>query len=359
MNYLDNTLLSKTISQLRIPMVVGVVFIHTSVSVVNVVEERAQLELIQLVMYYFSQVLPAVCVPLFFFISGFLFFYNTDFTVLAFKRKILRRTKSLFIPYVIWNFIGFVFLLVRLHITWIPIPSSLNNYSFDILTFLNCFWCIRPSEAAPPFNFPMWFIRDLMILVIFSPLLYMLIRKCKAYFIMILGGAWFFQGVLFPYSQDTSFQSLFFFPLGAYFSINHIDFVDFSRNWKWMPVLYFLISFIDLYSRTNEYGQLIHHFGIIIGMISFISIISSYIEKYERTPFYNMNEIAFFIFVSHGILITRIGAILEKICKPQMPLSVLVLYFIIPIVTIMSCLLLYIILKRYMPRVLEVMVGGR
>jgi fucose 4-O-acetylase-like acetyltransferase len=42
-------------------------------------------------------------VPVFFFISGFLFFYSVDFNTDVYKRKIKSRVKTLLIPYIIWN----------------------------------------------------------------------------------------------------------------------------------------------------------------------------------------------------------------------------------------------------------------
>jgi len=71
-------LLSKTIDFLRFPLIVGVVFIHTDFSNI-IIQGSKQVDLRQFAVFaqvflLFSKLVFEVCVPLFFFISGFLFF---------------------------------------------------------------------------------------------------------------------------------------------------------------------------------------------------------------------------------------------------------------------------------------------
>ena len=111
---MDDSLLSKTISFIRFPLIVGVVFIHSNMLVVNIQGTLIRYDrwpIVAFLMKLFSVVFADVCVPLFFFISGFLFFYKPDFTRGVYIDKLRKRVKTLLVPYLIWNFVGFIILL--------------------------------------------------------------------------------------------------------------------------------------------------------------------------------------------------------------------------------------------------------
>ena len=88
---------SEVISSLRIPLAICVVFIHFDVfKIENFVfyqEIVVQPEWARLFVYFFSDILPCVAVPLFFFFSGFLFFQGKRFDKRAYKQKLHSRAK--------------------------------------------------------------------------------------------------------------------------------------------------------------------------------------------------------------------------------------------------------------------------
>lgn len=90
----------KTIPIFKFILIMGVVLIHSNIyhltpsgfngygpEIVNFITSLMQ-----------------VCVPSFFIISGYLFFYGVDnFTADVYKKKLSSRFKTLFIPYMIWD----------------------------------------------------------------------------------------------------------------------------------------------------------------------------------------------------------------------------------------------------------------
>lgn len=74
----NDELLSKTISYLRFPLTVGIVFIHFSLheglEIHGIKHGLDNPEWFFFIVYFISQVLARIGVPLFFVISGFLFF---------------------------------------------------------------------------------------------------------------------------------------------------------------------------------------------------------------------------------------------------------------------------------------------
>ena len=89
-----------------------------------------------------SQTLVKAAMPMFFFISGYLFFGNVEkWNWQTYQQKIKRRGKTLLIPYIIWNLLMAVMLR----------PFS-------------------PSIFCEPANMPLWFLRDLIVVSLLTPI---------------------------------------------------------------------------------------------------------------------------------------------------------------------------------------------
>lgn len=145
----------------------------------------------------FSQVLARTAVPLFFLISGYLFFYKSSFSWPMYGSKLRKRAQTLLLPYLFWNgaLVGLRLLIELLF------PSVLSGEVKPVLDYGWCdwwdiFWAREPSEPGGmpmPINYPLWFIRDLMVLVVFSPLVYLWAVSLRSLFLRmdwkkLLGG---------------------------------------------------------------------------------------------------------------------------------------------------------------------------
>lgn len=123
------------------------------------------------VQVFISDGTTRIAVPLFAAISGFLFFYNFEPSVQGFLNKYKKRFKSLFIPYILWSAWGLLFFFILQ-----TLPQSrrffnstlIENYGLDKLLVL-LFW--------DPLPYQLWFVRDLLILVLLSPVIYLIDRK--------------------------------------------------------------------------------------------------------------------------------------------------------------------------------------
>lgn len=77
---------------LRFPLIVAVVFIHTNLADVMIngrlLVNEGQFPIHDLFRHIITNELARIAVPLFFFISGFLFFYHTDFSMKMYKQKL-------------------------------------------------------------------------------------------------------------------------------------------------------------------------------------------------------------------------------------------------------------------------------
>ena len=107
----------KVFEWLRFPLIVGVVIIHCygkpfdfeSLDFSNL----SGYDIFNLFRVSISKVLTHVCVPTFYFISGFLFFKGLEiWDNSLYVAKIKRRVKSLLLPYLIWNTIYIIIGLI-------------------------------------------------------------------------------------------------------------------------------------------------------------------------------------------------------------------------------------------------------
>lgn len=130
------------IELLRWPMAVLVVCIHADFlnsdllsngRVINVND----LGSVYLIITYISQILGRIAVPLFFMISGYLFFRNfvetasLEVKLSWYKKKIKGRVSSLLVPLISWNLLMCTYFVLK---QYTPIRAFCPNLNIDYLS---------------------------------------------------------------------------------------------------------------------------------------------------------------------------------------------------------------------------------
>lgn len=161
---------SRKISIISFILFIGVMIIHTYNLEVYGIEAQnggmiASFEI------FINKLANGVCVPYFFVISGFLFFRNFDLKMLSAKYR--TRSKSILIPYIVWNTIYYLFFAC---ITRLPYLSGVLNSSGEtelgIAAYFRYIW-----EGYYIF----WFLRVLIWMILLTPVLYILLKRRKYY----------------------------------------------------------------------------------------------------------------------------------------------------------------------------------
>ncbi len=93
-----NDLRSQSLDLLRFPLAVVVVFIH--VWTPNTYGPEGSICLSSFLNGLIEGLIRGQSVPIYFFISGYVFFLNVDMTRQTYIRKLRNRSKSLLIPYI-------------------------------------------------------------------------------------------------------------------------------------------------------------------------------------------------------------------------------------------------------------------
>lgn len=130
--------------------------------------------------YNFQLIILNVCeiaVPFFFFLSAFLFYYNLEDSNL--QKKLLARIKSLVIPYLIWNLIGYLYFQI---ISVFPFIS--NNYGGEIESFSIFGMMIQMIKGD--YNLVTWFLRVLIIYTFTFSIFHKIFRKKWSSWIILI-----------------------------------------------------------------------------------------------------------------------------------------------------------------------------
>lgn len=362
---------SETIKFLRFPLIVGVVMSHAKLSDINIGGisniDGSTMCLFNYISYLISDILARIPQPMFFFFSGLLFFRNvSSFNRNIYLQKLSRRVHSLLIPYVVWNLlIVLLYLAVQLIVPELLSGHNKTVADYSATDWLWAFWDTSKINSQAfegmPINYPLWFVRDLMVTVLFTPLLYLLIKKLKIVFLCVLGIMW-----LFNFSVGItgfSFAAFFFFSLGAYFTIYKRNFIDIITPLTTPIVIFYVaIAVTQLYFSTFGDDRIIYlqNAGRFVGMAAVFGITSRYVAKGARIENPTVNSCSFFLYAFHSMPLLFISHLLLKIVQPQGSLSALLVYFASPAITIAAGILLYSFVKRYVPHnVAKLFTGGR
>lgn len=280
----DKALISKTIHFLRFPLIVGVILIHSSLDdIINPLVVQ-QFNIYHYCSYLISGILSQTAVPLFFFISGYLFFNNLQtFTLNIYINKLKKRVHSIFYPYIIWNAIVILFYFIAQSLFPTMMSGRIKNISeFNITDYLYAFWntkLISPeSISTHPICSQFWFLRDLIIMFLLSPILFLIIKsRIRVIFITLFLTLWIVN--FDTQIVGLNMTSIFFFSLGAYFRIKKISFIDFIESKSLLFIVFYSICLIyELYLyNINAHIPCIHNINILIGIITFFSISNIYI----------------------------------------------------------------------------------
>ena len=358
----NDTILSDTIMFLRFPLIVAVVFIHTGFENVMIngtlLMHEGQFPIYDLLHHIVSNELACIAVPLFFFISGFLFFFHSDFSIKTYGQKIKKRARTLLLPYIFWNLVVFIsFLLTQ---QFLPsMTSGRNNLitNYDWLDLLNLFW---DHSGGMPICYQFWFIRDLMVVILFSPIIHCIIKYCKIWGVLTLGVLWLFN--LWFEIPGFSITALSFFSFGAWFSIGKHNFTIDFRSMRWTTTfIYLTLVALDTWLwkyKITDYSYL-HNLSIIVGIVTIISWTVYGLKRNYMHASAFLAGSSFFVYAYHGMPLALVIKCWLKLLSPINELMMIAGYFLIPLFIVSIGVCIYALLHKCLPTLTELITGGR
>ena len=342
---------SQTINFLRFPLIICVVSIHT---VFIVPGNLRGYEVFKYILGCFT----GLAVPMFFIISSFLFFYDMkEFDTQKWCVKLKKRIKTLLMPYLFWNLCYLLFMLiVQLsfpNIVWER--KLIYNYSFFEL--INSFWNFGGMYYGMPILYSFWFIRNLMVLNLFAPIFYFLLKKTPVISIVICLIFFIFNPFNFTATNMDWIKSILFYSIGAFCAIHAIDFTD-SRNLFYPFSIFFILSVVLAYFTPNFIRFCWSQILLIFGSFSIPTIIRRGIlsKKIQVNKFLVVSS--FFVYAFHLFIIIPFNRLWTTILPISSWIASIML-IVVPVFVVFISVCIYYLLKVYFPKFTELIIGGR
>lgn len=324
-NYISHST-SQTIDALRVVLLGLIIFIHYPITVSSYtpVINIGDFNILDSTQIFMQHVATACAVPCFFVFSGYFFFKEGTLYPKLYKKKIRSRGHTLLIPYIIWNVLMLIFCLGLSYLN----ESGEFNIAKQIkeLGGLHIFWdsqiwgeenynwlgCNVPWSG--PIDLQLWFVRNLMVYTLVSPIIYAIIKYLKKISIIIL--ALCFVSGIFINVPGINASSFFFFTFGSYFSINKLDILDCLGKYKiWFSFIFFIFLFLSLLITENQTVNLIRPFFIISYVMAALSISKSIFKKFPKVSglLYKNSNSTFFIYAFHTFVIQILVIIIPRV----------------------------------------------
>lgn len=325
--------LSKKIANLRLPLCLGVIAIHSYSAAMELPDllEKA-------IVNFFAISLPSVCVPVFFVISGYLLGHRHNICDRKDYLNLLKkRSVSLLLPFVVWNLLAFT---VRLAVKKSPFGHLTSSvYSFDSpFDFLI-------SVLWTPELEPLWFVRNLMLFVAAYPIVLWLVKHFKAFSLLLF------------YCLDNycDMSGLFYFGGGVWCACalpEHGNSQALNR-FRWLICIFIagalLKSFTSLAVFDNAVFSSLWHLCGVIGVIAVCPGDKSHAPVSSGG--------VFFLYAVHGLLSTYIIKGLLMICGDALP--GVVNYFICYVLIVAASYIAWLVCRRLPHTVLSLLTGSR
>ncbi len=353
--YAERKTFSDIITFLRFPLIILVVCIHSkTITYYNSPDITGVLEI------FFSEYLSLGAVPTFFFISGYLFFRN-GFSLELYKRKVKSRVRSLLIPFILWGLIAFTILSIKYLPFFTPLFENLHKIPYDFNLFFMSF-VDRPVPEGfttnhTPLLYPLWYVRDLIVLVILAPLIFYF-RNIKIWVLIILSSV---CGYIYIIGCEYQFYSALFFVAGSYSPPLLIHYKSNSSKGFQLALLsaLFLIMFvISEYVLEGKYVN-IAKFVMMIYLLPYYILVADFFVNRGYCMRKFLVDSTFFVFCFHALVCGEFSAVLGKILNIYESIPVFCFFILLLFLTLISSLFAFAFMRRFCPKTLSVLCGGR
>jgi hypothetical protein len=373
---------SKTINWLRFPLSVLVIFIHMN-PVVDI--QSVDYLCLNASNWYdifgtlISKVVGQIAVPCFFMFSGYWFFYNQkEWNKTVYFTKVKTRLRTLVLPYILFNVSAIIIFAIP---KILKVDGSLYPFLNDLLeNWYRIFWNystwnpesfnmiglpMQPNFG--PYVLPLWFLRDLIVMVFISPIIYYWVKHTKIWGLIILFFFYYTKiWIEIPgYSARLFLTAFFFFSIGAFFSINKKNLVVSLRKYQIIWIGLALITmFLSTYFRGTAYDQFFLPVFTLSGVISVVNITSFFMERGKLQVRETLSKASFFIYCTHCILIlnysrSAIEFVFRKFLGNDSIIGTFAVYIITPFVCAGVILCIYLLMRKFTPRFLSLFTGNR
>ncbi len=363
---------SMRITALRFLLIVLVVFIHNNFKAEEILKGALEHGYTPFayengifgrwVQIFISDGIARCAVPLFFMFASFLQFMKGDSYGVLLKKK----AKSLVVPYFLWPllnigiYVGFKLLVQAVFPSMIERKNWFPMSGWGLKGWLHAFFGYENMAEGRTFGGyvgQLWFVRDLFILIVFSPFLRLAVRKFP---VCVLFAVSFF------YFSDTrpflvAGQALFFYIIGLFWAESEFDLFAVADRIKWKVLVpLYLALWLATWKFYGEYSCA-YWFMVAascLGLLKFSAVIVSIKRAFAAANY--LAGFSFWLFAIHmPFLLSCLQALWCKILPMTNTFFCMAEYFGVSVLVVALGTGFGILLKKVYPPLFAVLNGGR
>lgn len=294
--------------------------------------------------FVISGIVCDCAVPVFILISSVLL-YAKPFD---WRTNIKKKIRTLVVPYLIFNTFWAIVVYAKYIVgekLGITAGDGIDLAAFSVYEWLNAY--LGLGYESKPLLSVLWYVRDLFLLNLLAKPIQRLVDKFPIPVFILTAIVWLFD---FP-TYFLQRYSLPFFIAGYYLVKYNIHIQDFDRlNAKVVGLIYVVFLAVDVYLLRDT--LVVHRLFILISIVMVIQL-SKYAGRFDRI-ISRICPASFFLYLTHRFVYAVIQILLPN------SLSVyLVAYFLKPVVALVAMTQMYYLMKRFTPKFLAVLTGGR
>jgi surface polysaccharide O-acyltransferase-like enzyme len=340
--------ISKRFDVLRTLLVVFVIGIHAEKGLQAYYPEIP--ELLQAYLVIFPHNIFRLCVPIFFTISGYLFFLTYKPTSAAYGRMVLKKTRTILLPYVLFNAItiGLILLFNK-----VPYMGDINMIRQD--GYIKLLFGLYRFPAV----YTLWFLRDLYVYFLLAPVFFVVSAEIPRVGVLVFWALWnFVPQAGFP----VELSGAFFFYLGCMLCRTGAN-LDGARSWL-VPVLCLYaalllsVAHVEFYQGFPGIYYLLYRSSMIAGTAA-VWLLSAYPFLGRSQLLLRLSAWSFFVYLTHEPVLSYLIYATRYLGKPAgTGVGIAYMWLLIGL-TFALCYLLARLLERYVPRLYALATGSR
>lgn len=368
---------SQSLDLLRFPLALFVVAVHVFRPFPWLDDNAEVFPVVDWLFRFVNAFIVDQSVPVYFFIAGYVFFLGMDMSIKSYAGKLRRRCHSLLIPYLMWNTLAILYLMKVM----LPGMQAVSDFAdtqqfhLSLSNFIECYWDssqgIIPhvnlnDNGIYPIDTPLWFVRDLMIMVLITPAIYALYKFPTPHAItkVILVFFTLVWAVRIPGLGHLSLllEAFVFFSWGGFLSYHKRDMiVEFRRYSTTSFILYPLLALSILFLTPIWPQAMVYvkSINVIVGLFFFYNIAAWLVTKRHCRASSFLSSASFFIYCGHYIILDPVARRVFSITGTGGDMAVVSACMLTYIIIIGLLLGVYAMMHRYTPRLLRLFTGGR
>ncbi|TCL71117.1 acyltransferase [Rhizobium sp. BK251] len=336
---------------MRIVLISGIVFVHIPFGPQSS-PFQGTYGLFDWIRVFLRDSLFRVGVPCLSAISGYLLFRHGS-TALNYGKTVARKAKTVLLPFLLWN--GAFFLIVlALQSEGIGQGYLPDLWSANARTLATLLLALQDA----PINLPLYFLRDLFVCILLSPVLASLIGRFPIPTLVVLLAL-----AVLPISLGIVLRNsiLFSFSFGIYASLHRIDLKILDRYALPVSVAFLTLAAVlatGLYETGPDFPAWLNisrNLMVLAGIPGFWALSAILIRSRAGQKLAKTGGLSFWIFCAHYPMLLLLWMIWNRTGSDQYP----VFYVLAAAITFSVLPLTNSLAKHFLPSVYNILTGSR